>query len=101
MIRRTLAAALILGLAGCATASPELLVTEACATYGRSLSVLAAARYQGRLTPAQIATVDSSNSIVVPLCTAPTPPAGASTVVDSINRTLEALIFEASQGPTP
>lgn len=101
MIRRFCAAFLVSGLAACATPAPapETIVTEACNVYGRSLSVLAVARIQGRLTPEQIATVNQSNSIVVPLCTAPTPPAGAATVIESVNRTLEAMIFESNRGP--
>lgn len=100
MIRRFGLATIILGLTSCATPAPapETVVTEACNTYGRSLSVLAAARYQNRLTADQIAAVDQANTIVFPLCTAPTPPTGASTVIESLNRTLEALIFSANQG---
>lgn len=102
MNRILLAAVLVVGLAGCTTTtppSPEAVVTESCLAYGHSLSVLAAARYQGRLTPAQIATVNQANSVVVPLCTTPTPPTGAATVIDSVNQTLENLIFQVNQGP--
>lgn len=86
---------LLLGLAACqVTPTPQAYVLQSCAVYGRSLSVLAAARYQGKLNAEQIASVDAINTTVLPICLAPVPPSGAQATLDNANRTLEALIFQ-------
>lgn len=93
MIRRLCALSLAFSLMACAAATPEATITQSCATYGRSLSTLAAARYQGRLSADQITAIDNLNTIVIPVCTAPTPPANGQAVLDGANQALEALIF--------
>lgn len=77
-----------------APATPQGTVLQSCTVYGRSLSLLAAARYQGRLNADQIASVDALNTVVLPVCTASYPPADAQATLDSANRALEALIFQ-------
>lgn len=88
---------ILLAMAACVTpapVTPQGAVLQSCSVYGRSLSTLAAARYQGKLNADQIASVDALNTVVIPVCTSTTPPADAQATLDSANRALETLIFQ-------
>lgn len=82
---RVLAVALLL--AGCAglTASDKLRLT--CEGYASSLVVLADLRMAGRLTPANIATVDRARGVATPLC-AGAAPANADTALAAVEAAL-------------
>lgn len=89
--------ALLLTAVSCATGptDPRVAVKQACSTYASSLRVLSAARAQGKLTPEQIMQVNTANSMVVPICTAPEPPANAEGTLEGLNAMLEQMIFTA------
>lgn len=88
--------ALLLTAASCATGptAPRIAVKQACSTYASSLRVLSAARAQGKLTPEQVMQVNTANSMVVPICTAPEPPtADGEGTLAGLNAMLEQMIF--------
>lgn len=87
--------ALLLTAASCATGptDPRIAVKQACSTYASSLRVLSAARAQGKLTPEQVMQVNTANSVVVPICTAPEPPTDAEGTLEGLNAMLEQMIF--------
>lgn len=72
---------------------PVKTLTDSCRAYTNTLNVLTAARAQGRLSHAQIATVEETNTVALTLCAAPNPPTSAQSAIDELNRRLEEIIF--------
>lgn len=84
----------LLIVAACTT-DPRVSVIQGCNAYGSSLSILAAARAQGRLTDGQIDAVNQTLPVALSTCGADTPPPDAQASIDLINATLERIIFES------
>lgn len=75
--------------------NPKAQVIQGCNAYGSSLSILAAAKSQGRLTPEQIKAVNDTVPTALAICGAETPPADAQTALAAVNAQLERIIFQS------
>lgn len=71
---RYVALLLFLGLAACAAQPPEAQLATACNSIAAGYNTAAAYRAQGRLTPAQIATLTNLEPQVEAICNPASPP---------------------------
>lgn len=80
-------------LSACSTVqAPEKTLIASCDTYGTAISRLAAYRAQGRLSDAQIATVDKVRAVAGPICTAETIPDNADAAMATVDQAAANLL---------
>ncbi len=97
MIRNLLiTAVLAVALTGCATVpststSPQMVFAQTCKAYTGALTVMTARHTQGKLSPAHVATVDTLNKVVTPLCKSKVVPSNPAQETAIVNKALASL----------
>jgi hypothetical protein len=80
-------------LSACSTVqAPEKTLIASCDTYGTAISRLAAYRAQGRLSDAQIATVDKVRAVAGPICAADAIPDNADSAIAAVDQAAANLL---------
>lgn len=84
---RALAIGLVLVLSGCVgNVQPEQKLVTACNAYANTLVVLAGYKQAGKLSAAQIASVDQIRAVVNPICSGTTAPADVNSAINTVEQ---------------
>ncbi len=88
---------LALALVGCTPTQTTQGATSLCNSAANSLKVLTTARAAGKLSAAQVQSVHDAETLIDPVCTAPTPPIDAAAAASNLAAGLAALVTVQSQ----